>query len=119
IVLVRPERDARRALAFGVVLGIAHLTRPVLVPMLPVWLAGFAATAPRGRRVRHVALALAAFAPFAGALALYKTIAAGSPFADVARYNLLIGLEPRWTHERVQCLVDPPAPLPVVLTHVH
>jgi hypothetical protein len=118
MILLAGAGSGTRALTLGTVLGLAHLTRPVMVPMLPVWLAALAATTAPGRRVRDVALAVAAFAPFAVGLALYKLAAAGSPFADVARYNLLIGLDPAWTHERVQCLVDPPAPLPQVFAHL-
>ncbi len=106
-----------RALAFGLALGMAHLARPVLVPLLPAWIAALACVAPAGARVRTTAWALLAFAPFAGALAFYKAMAAGDPFVDIARYNLLIGLEPRFTSLTVQCAAALPQPLEYLRAH--
>jgi 4-amino-4-deoxy-L-arabinose transferase-like glycosyltransferase len=115
--LLARERPPRPG-AFGVLLGVAHLARPVLVPLLPVLLAGFAARRTPGTRTRGVLWTLAAFAPFAAVLALYKWNATGDPLADVARYNLLVGLEPRWTPWMVQSAVDPPSPWPMLLSHL-
>ena len=115
VLTVAPGRG--RAFAFGLVLGMAHLARPVMVPLLPAWLLALALVAPAGRRWRAVAWALAAFAPFAGALATYKALAAGDAFADIARYNLLIGLDPRYTPLTVQCAVTLPQPLVFLRAH--
>ncbi|MFI5370941.1 MAG: hypothetical protein ACHQ52_05220 [Candidatus Eisenbacteria bacterium] len=116
VALTRPV-GRTRALGFGVALGIAHLARPVMAPLLPAWLAGLALVSPPGARWRRVGWALAGFVPCAAALALYKTLAAGDPLADVARDNLLVGLDPRFTPLAIQCAVAPPTPLEWLTRH--
>jgi hypothetical protein len=116
LALARPVTRGR-ALAFGTVLGVAHLARPVMGPLLPAWLAGLALATPRRSRIRAVSWALVAFAPWALAITFYKLLAAGSPTTDIARYNLLVGLDPRFTPLAVQCAVDPPDPLVWLAAH--
>jgi 4-amino-4-deoxy-L-arabinose transferase-like glycosyltransferase len=118
LAIVRPVTRGR-AVAFGLALGIAHLARPVMGPLLPAWLIALACVAPRGMRLRAVGWALVAFAPFALGITLHKWLATGDPTADVARYNLLIGLDPRFTPLSVQCAVDPPAPFEWLRAHPH
>jgi dolichyl-phosphate-mannose-protein mannosyltransferase len=110
----RPERAA---LALGLTLGIAHLARPVAAPLLPVWIAALLLAVPRGGRTRALGLALGGFIPFALALALFKLASAGSPLADVARYNLLSHLAPAFEPVRIHRMLDPPDPLAYLLSH--
>jgi hypothetical protein len=86
-------------------------------PLLPAWLAGLVLATPRGARLRAVIAALVAFAPAALAVTLYKWVATGNPTADIARYNLLVGLDPRFTPLAVQCAVNPPDPLVWLRAH--
>jgi len=88
-------------------------------PLLPAWLLGLALVTPRGARIRAVLWAIVGFAPFALGITLYKWLATGDPTADVARYNLLVGLDPRFTPLSVQCAVDPPNPLAWLRAHPH
>jgi len=118
LAIVRPVTRGR-ALACGVALGVAHLARPVMGPLLPAWLLGLALVTPRGTRIRAVGWALAAFAPFALGITLYKWLATGDPAADLARYNLLVGLDPRFTPSALQCAVDLPSPLAWLRAHPH
>jgi hypothetical protein len=116
LVIARPVTRGR-AIGFGLVLGVAHLARPVMGPLLPAWLAGLALATPRGTRLRAVIAALVGFAPAALAVTLYKWVAAGNPTADIARYNLLVGLDPRFTPLAVQCAVSPPDPMVWLRAH--
>ncbi len=101
----------------GALLGLGHLTRPVMVALLPAWIGGAAAAAEPGRRIRTAALAFAGFVPFAASLALYKWVAAGDPLADVSRYNLLIGLAPEFDPIRIHRMLDLPPPGPFLASH--
>jgi hypothetical protein len=92
----------------GVLLGVAHLARPVVAPLLPVWLAGMAWSAPPGARLRVVARALVGFLPFAGALVAYKWATTGSPFTESAPYLLLTGMEPGFTVGALNCSFPAP-----------
>jgi hypothetical protein len=106
-----------RPILLGALLGLAHLTRPVLVPMLPAWILGIAWLAPAGARGRTLGLVLLGFAPFAVALALYKAVALGSPLADVGGYLLLASLTPDLAVARLNRMMPPPAPLPFLAAH--
>jgi len=116
--LPRRSRRATAAFALGLVLGIAHLARPVMVPLIPAWLLGVALASATGSRLRAVTCALAGFLVFAVPLALYKFVAAGNPLADVAKYNLLTWLAPEFTPERIHRMLHPPAPGPYLATHL-
>jgi hypothetical protein len=107
LLLVRLPRVPRPVL-LGVFLGLAHLARPVVVPTLPLWLAGAAWAAPPGQRLRSVALVSAGFVPFAGGLLLYKWGATGHPFAEVGNIMLLVGLAPEFGVHDVARLLHPP-----------
>jgi hypothetical protein len=115
--LLRAPPERPRWPAFGLLLGLGHLARPIMVPLLPAWLAGVVLAAPPGRRGRAVLMTLAGFLPFAAGLALYKWSAAGNPFADVARFNLLIGLAPEFEAIRVHRMLAPPEPLAWLASH--
>lgn len=104
-------------LRFGALLGLAHLTRPVVAPLLPVALAALAVRSAPGARLRTTAVALAAFLPFAGALALYKGLAVGDPLADVTRPYLLTGLGPGLTAVEITVLLETPPPWATLLAH--
>ena len=62
---------APRPVAFGIVLGLAHLARPVLLPILPAIALGFWLLAPQGQRVRLGLLVLAVFLPLASLTFVY------------------------------------------------
>ncbi len=110
-------RRAPRALGLGMLLGLAHLARPVVVPTLPAWLLAAAWAAPKGARLRHVAWVVAGFAPFACALLLYKWRATGSAFTDVGGIMLLSDLAPAFKPYDVARLLHPPAALGWIRAH--
>ena len=103
--------------ALGLLLGIAHLARPTMGPMLPAWLIGIAWAAAPGTRGRTVTQVLLGFLGGAAPLALYKLVAAGHPLADVARFNLLSHLSPELDPVRIHRMIEPPEPLAYLLAH--
>lgn len=110
-----PERP--RPVALGVVLGLAHLTRPVLVPMLPAWALGIVLLAPPGARVGALGRTLLGFVPFGLALVAYKALALGSPFADVGGTLVLASLTPDLVVARLNRMMPPPEALPYLMAH--
>ncbi|MBI5711685.1 MAG: glycosyltransferase family 39 protein [Candidatus Eisenbacteria bacterium] len=110
-----PERP--RPVALGIALGLAHLARPVLGPLLPVWLAGVWLLLPRPHRGRRLGLFLAAFVPFAAALLAYKRFAAGSALADAGPFLLLTHLQPGFTPHQMPGMMDLPSPLGFLAAH--
>src|SRR5213075_3146023 len=56
VLLLAGLRDRPRPFWLGVSLGLGHLARPVVLPLLPVWLAGAAWLAAPAQRRRTVAL---------------------------------------------------------------
>jgi 4-amino-4-deoxy-L-arabinose transferase-like glycosyltransferase len=116
LLLVR-LRHAPRPVALGILLGLAHLARPVVVPTLPVWLAAAAWAAPAGQRARTAAWILGGFVPLAVLLLLYKWLSTGEPFADVGRIMLLAGLAPEFGAHDVARLLHPPDPVAWIRAH--
>jgi hypothetical protein len=117
LVLLAAFRRAPRAFGLGVLLGLAHLARPVVVPTLPAWLLAAAWSAPRGERLRHAAWVFAGFAPLAGALLLYKWMATGSPLTDLGGIMLLTGLRPEFGQFDVARMLHPPDALDLIRAH--
>jgi len=123
LILLLDLRERPRPLLLGMALGLAHLARPVVVPLLPVWLSAAWFAVPAGTRRGAMARLLLGFAPFAALLALYKWVAIGSPFADVGGTLLLARLTPELTTARLNRMfpgLDPAAVLaahPGALTH--
>jgi 4-amino-4-deoxy-L-arabinose transferase-like glycosyltransferase len=97
-----------RPFVLGILLGLAHLARPVVVPTLPLWLAASAWAAPPGARVRSAARVLAGFAPLALAWFFYKWHSTGEPFRDVGGIMLLVDLAPQFAAHDVARLLHPP-----------
>jgi len=108
---------APRAVTFGIVLGFAHLARPIVVPLLPAWGLGLLLLAPREQRVRCAVRALAGFLPLASLTALYKWSATGNPFTDVGGTLLLTGITPEWAVARLNRMDPAPDALAWVLGH--
>jgi hypothetical protein len=100
-----------------VLLGIAQLARPVALPLLPVWLAGLAWSAPPGTRTRAVWRCLAGFAPFAAGLAAYTWATTGNPFTASGSHLLLVGMEPRFTVGYLNCTFPPIDPATYLAAH--
>jgi hypothetical protein len=117
LLLSRRLDEPRVPLLLGVVLGIGHMARPIMAPLLPVWLVAVVLAVPRGRRLRAAGGLALGFVPFAAALGAYKWITAGHPLADVARYNFLTHLAPEFAPIRVHRMLQPPAPMPWMLEH--
>ncbi len=109
LVLLWDLRERPRPLLLGIVLGLAHLARPVVVPLLPAWLLGIWWLSPARDRVRTGLVTLAAFVPFAAALTLYKWASTGDPSLD-ASYLVLTGMEPGFTMQRLNRSVPVPDP---------
>jgi len=108
ILLLWKQLETPRPLALGVVLGFAHLARPVVVPLLPAFALGVWLLTPPGRRARSCLLVLAGFLPLAALTALYRWAAAGSPFAGSGSYLLLAGVSPEWAMSRINRMTPPP-----------
>ncbi len=117
LVVLATFRDRPRAFLLGALLGIAHLTRPIVVPTLPVWLAAVVWAAPDRTRLRQLALVLAGFVPCALSLLLYKWRATGSPFTDVGGIMLLTGLDARFQPQDVARLLHPPNAMTWIRAH--
>lgn len=110
-----PERP--RPFVLGAVLGLAHLTRPVLVPLLPVLLPAIVLLAPRAARVPTLVRVLLVFVPLAALTALYKAFASGSAFHDVGGYLLLTGTSPEYVVARLNRMTPPPDGLAWLRAH--
>jgi 4-amino-4-deoxy-L-arabinose transferase-like glycosyltransferase len=110
-----PERP--RPVLLGVLLGLAHLTRPVLVPLLPVLLPAIVVLAPRTARIPTLARVLVAFVPLAALTALYKQFAAGGALHDVGGYLLLTGTSPEHVVARLNRMAPPPDGLEWLRAH--
>ncbi len=110
-----PERP--RPILLGVLLGLAHLTRPVLVPLLPILVPAIVLLAPRHARFPTLARVLIAFVPLAALTALYKQFATGSAFHDVGGYLLLTGTSPDFIVARLNRMTPPPDGLAWLRAH--
>lgn len=110
-----PERP--RPVLLGVLLGFAHLTRPVLVPLLPVLLPAIVLLAPRAARLPTLARVLVAFLPLAALTALYKQFATGGALHDVGGYLLLTGTRPEHVVSRLNRMTPPPDGLEWLRSH--
>jgi 4-amino-4-deoxy-L-arabinose transferase-like glycosyltransferase len=110
-----PERP--RPLLLGLALGIAHLTRPVVVPLLPAFALGLLLLAPRRRRLAVTLLTLAGFLPVALLTGLYRWLATGSPASDVGSYLLLTGVTPEYAVARLNRMTPPPDALAWIRAH--
>jgi 4-amino-4-deoxy-L-arabinose transferase-like glycosyltransferase len=106
-----------RPLVLGLLLGLAHLARPVVTPTIPLWLAAAAWAATPRRRLRTVALVVAGFAPCAGAWLLYKQAATGQAFYEVGNIMLLAGLAPEFGAHDVARLLHPPDAIAWIRAH--
>jgi len=111
-----PERP--RPFLLGFVLGVAHLARPVAVPLLPAFALGILLLARPERRARDLVRAALGFAPLALLLALEKWASIGSPFAGASGYLLLNGASPEFTMTRLNRMVPPPEALPWIQAHL-
>ena len=109
--------DRPRAWLLGALLGLAHLTRPVAVPLLPAFAVGVLLLSPRGRALALGVRALLAFAPLAALTALYKWAATGTPFAEVGGYLLLTGTTPEFVVARLNRMTPPPDALAWIREH--
>lgn len=110
-----PERP--RPWLLGALLGLAQLTRPVTVPLLPAFALGVLALSPPGRALAFGVRALLAFAPLAALIALYKWTAIGTPFAEVGGYLLLTGASPEFVVARLNRMTPPPEALAWIREH--
>ena len=106
-----------RPLLLGAVLGLAHLTRPVVVPVLPVWLIAAWVAVPAAARRATLARLLLGFVPFAALLTLYKWLAIGRPWADVGGTLLLARLTPQLTTARLNRMFPGLDPAAVLAAH--
>lgn len=106
-----------RPLLLGAMLGLAHLARPVVVPLLPVWLIAAFVAVPAAARRTTLARMLLGFAPFAALLALYKWATIGSPLADVGGTLLLARLAPELTTARLNRMFPGLDPAAVLAAH--
>src|SRR5262245_38441782 len=110
-----PERP--RPVLLGLTLGLAHLARPVVVPLLPAFALGVWLLAPRGRVFVVAARALMGFLPLALLTGLYKWVATGSPFHEVGSYLLLTGVSPEMAVSRLNRMTPPPDALEWIRAH--
>ena len=106
-----------RPLLLGVVLGLAHLARPVVVPLLPAFGLGLLLLAPPRRLWRTLGLTVAGFVPLAAITGAYKWIMTGSPFTDIGSYLLLTGVTPEYVVGRLNRMTPPPDALAWIRAH--
>lgn len=106
-----------RPVWLGIALGLAHLARPVVVPLLPALTLGVLLLTPRGQWLRMLWRAFAGFLPLALLTALYKWVMTGSPTSDVGGYLLLTGLSPEFAVSRLNRMTPPPNAL--LWIHAH
>jgi 4-amino-4-deoxy-L-arabinose transferase-like glycosyltransferase len=112
------ELPARpRPVWLGVVLGLAHLTRPVVVPLLPALALGALLLAPRGKWPRILLRALAGFLPLAVLTGIYKWMSTGSATSDVGGYLLLTGVAPEYAVSRLNRMTPPPDAIAWIRSH--
>ncbi len=115
LLLELPRRP--RPVLMGVLLGLAHLARPVAVPLLPAFVLGMLLSLPARDWLRSLALAVAGFAPFALLIFVYKWSATGMPFADGGSYLLLTGVDPAHAVARMNRMAPPPDALEWIRDH--
>ena len=109
--------DRPRPVWLGATLGLAHLARPVMVPLLPAFVLGVLVLAPRGQPLRLLARALVAFLPLALLTGLYKLMSTGSAVSDVGSYLLLTGVTPEFAVARLNRMTPPPDALAWIHAH--
>lgn len=100
-----PERP--RPWVLGLVLGLAHLTRPVLVPMLPALLLGVVMLAPPRARLGSLVRVLLVFVPLASLTLLYKVLASHGGSHEPGGYLLLNGADPEFVVSRLNRMLTP------------
>ncbi len=106
-----------RAFRLGVLLGLAQLTRPVAVPLLPAFALGLWQLTPPARRLPALLAVAAGFVPLASLIVFYKWLATGQPFAEVGGYLLLTGVSPEFAVSRLNRMTPPPDALPWIAAH--
>lgn len=116
VILLRDMGKKPRPVALGLVLGAAQFTRPMILPVLPFWLAAVAMMAPE-RRWRTAAKALGGFLPWAALLALHRFLSTGNPFADIGPSRLLTGISPEMAVHQMHRYLSPPSPLAYLRAH--
>lgn len=110
-----PERP--RPAWLGVVLGLAHLARPVVVPLLPALGFGVLLLAPRGQWPRVLLRVLVGFLPLAVLTGIYKLASTGSATSDVGGYLLLTGVSPEYAVSRLNRMTPPPDAIAWIRAH--
>lgn len=115
VLLELPRRP--RPVLLGLLLGLAHLARPVAVPLLPAFTLGVLALSPARQRLRALALAFAGFAPLALLTAAYQWSATGTPFASGSAHLLLTGVDPAHAVARLNRMAPPPDAIAWIREH--
>lgn len=110
-----PERP--RPWLLGAVLGLAHLTRPVLVPMLPALLLGLVLLAPGRTRVAMLVRTLAVLLPLASLTFLYKLAMTHGASHEPSGYLLLNGAAPEFVVSRLNRMFTPPDAMAWLAAH--
>ena len=110
-----PERP--RPWRLGLVLGLAHLTRPVLVPMLPAILLGLLLLAPPRASLGTLLRTLAVFVPLASLTLLYKVVASHGAAHEPGGYLLLNGAAPEFVVSRLNRMLTPPDAMAWLAAH--
>jgi len=109
--------DRPRPWLLGAVLGLAHLTRPVLVPMLPALLLGLVLLAPSGKRLGMLVRTLAVFLPLASLTFLYKVATTHGASHEPGGYLLLNGAAPEFVVSRLNRMFTPPDAMAWLAAH--
>lgn len=117
LVVLHEHARRPRPVLLGALLGLAHLARPVAVPLLPAFALGLVLLTPWSQRRRALLFATASFAPFALLVAGYRWSATGSPFADAGSYLLLTGVDPAHVVSRLNRMAPPPDALAWISAH--
>lgn len=106
-----------RPARLGLLLALAHLTRPVLLPLLPALVIGFLALTPATRRLPSLLRLAFGFVPLVGAAWLLQKLSYAGGHPGSAAYLLLTGLDPGFTVARLNRMMPPPDAIEWVRTH--
>ena len=101
-----PERP--RPMLLGLVLGLAHLTRPVLLPLLPALFLGIVLLSPPRARLAALLRTLAVLLPIVALASLLKALSGAGGAHEAGRYLLLNGTSPEFVVSRLNRMLAPP-----------
>lgn len=117
LVLLWETPEHPRPARLGLLLALAHLTRPVLLPLLPALMIGFLAITPAPRRIPALLRVALGFVPLVLVAGLLQTLSYAGAHPGSTAYLLLTGLDPGFTVARLNRMLPPPDALEWLRAH--